>query len=170
MRHFTINKQNKVKLFKLLRFAITMTSRGNFCVICGLDNTDNNKCCSLIEDDFETKDAPDNQHHISSLYLAATNDLQNEIDALSKCYFCQYCGLGDRDNSPLSEHDVEIHLNTPGSECYEIYKDVKERKQMTKTATKYELSKLVPCKPERQKAIYGGMSSAPVSPHTENKK
>ena len=107
-------------------------------------------------DDFETKDVSDNQHHLlSSSYLAAINDLQNETDALSKRYFCRYCGLGDRDNSPLSERDVEIHLNTPGSECYEIYKDVKERRQRTKTETKYELSKSVPCKLERQKAIYG---------------
>ena len=131
-----------------------MSSRGNLCVICGLVS-DNNKCCSLIVDDFETKDVSDNQQPLLSSYLAAINDLQNETDALSKRYFCQYCGLGDRDNSPLSEHDIEIHLNTPGSECYEIYKEVKERKQRTKTETKYELSKLVPCKLERQKAIYG---------------
>lgn len=68
-------------------------------------------------------------------------------------YFCEYCGLGDTHGDILTEKEVDEHLNNPDEECYNIYKDRTQSVELTIPYTPYEMSKIVPCKLERQKAL-----------------
>ena len=68
-------------------------------------------------------------------------------------HFCRYCGLGSKEDEFLTYEDLVRHLNNPDYECSVLYKHNITTGERNYPFTEKEMALIVPCKPQRQRAI-----------------